>query len=53
MSTNCVPLISDFFVYSHEAELVQSLLRDKTSKKFNHPYEYTDDVLSIEISIAE
>ena len=27
MGTNCVPLLADLFLYSYEAEFVQSLLK--------------------------
>ena len=50
MGTNCAPLLADLFLYSYEAEFVQSLL--KTGKKhlaqqFNFTYRYIDDVLSL------
>ena len=50
MGTNCAPLLADLFLYSHEAEFVQKLLRDKNKKlavSFNLTYRYIDDVLSI------
>jgi hypothetical protein len=28
MGTNCIPLLADLILYSHEAEFVQKLLRD-------------------------
>ena len=50
MGTNCAPLLADIFLYSYEADFVQSLL--STGKKhlayrFNLTYRYIDDVLSI------
>ena len=50
MGTNCAPLLADIFLYSYEAEFIQSLL--STGKKrlaswFNLPYRFIDDVLSI------
>ena len=50
MGTNCAPLLADIFLYSCEADFIQSLL--STGKKhlaspFNLTYRYIDDVLSI------
>ena len=50
MGTNCTPLLADIFLYSYEADFIQSLL--STGKKhlasgFNLTYRYIDDVLSI------
>ena len=50
MGTNCAPLLADIFLYSYEADLIQSL--PSTGKKhlasrFNLTYRYVDDVLSI------
>ena len=50
MDTYCAPLLADLFLFSYEAEFVQSLL--KTGKKhlaqqFNFAYRYIDDVLSL------
>ena len=50
MGTNCAPLLADIFLYSYEADFIQSLL--STGKKhlvsrFNLTYRYIDDVLSI------
>ena len=50
MGRNCAPLLADIFLYSHEAELVQSLLstgRKQLASRFNFTYRYIDDVLSI------
>ena len=43
MGTNCAPLLADIFLYSYEAEFIQSLL--SAGKK--RLYRYIDDVLSI------
>ena len=50
MGTNCAPLLADIFLYSYEADFIQSLL--STGKKhfafrFNLTYRFIDDVLSI------
>ena len=50
MGTNCAPLLADTFLYSYEAEFVQSLLstgRKRLSSQFNFTYRYIDDVSSI------
>ena len=50
MGTNCAPLLADIFLYSYEAEFIQSLLstgRKKLASQFNFAYRYIDDVLSI------
>jgi hypothetical protein len=56
MSTICVPLLANLFLYSYKAKFVQKLLQDDKKKKqkkkkltmsFNHTFEYIDDVLSI------
>ena len=50
MGTNCAPLLADIFLYSYEAEFMQSLLstgKKKLSSPFNFTYRYIDDVLSI------
>ena len=46
MGTNCAPLLADLFLYSYEAEFVQSLLQ-AGKKQFNFTYRYIDDVLSL------
>ena len=49
MGTNCAPLLADLFLYSYEAEFVQSLLlagRKHLAQQFNFTYRYIDDVLS-------
>ena len=50
MGTNCAPLLADLFLYSYEAEFVQSLLqagKKNLAQQFNFIYRYTDDVLSL------
>ena len=50
MGTHCVPLLADIFLYSYEAEFIQSLLsygRKRLASQFNLTYRYIDDVLSI------
>ena len=50
MGTNCAPLLADLFVYSYEAEFVQSLLKagkKHLAQQFNFTYSYKDDVLSL------
>ena len=50
MSTNCAPLLANLFLYSYEAEFVQSLLqagKKHQAQQFNFTYRYIDDVLSL------
>ena len=50
MGTNCAPLLADIFLYSYEAEVIQSLLltgKKYLASRFNLTYRYIDDVLSI------
>ena len=50
MGTKCAPLLADIFLYSYEAEFIQSLLstgKKKIASQFNFTYRYIDDVLSI------
>ena len=50
MGTNCAPLLADLFLYSYEAEFIQSLLsagRKRLVSQFNVTYRYIDYVLSI------
>ena len=50
MGTNCAPLLADIFIYSYEAEFIQSLLshgRKQLASRFNFTYRYIDEVLSI------
>ena len=51
MGTNCAPLLADLFLYSYEAEFVQSLLqagKKQLAQQYNFTYRYIDDVLSLE-----
>ena len=51
MGTNCAPLLADIFVYSYEADFIQSLLstgKKHLASRFNLTYRYIDDVLSID-----
>ena len=50
MGTNCAPLLADNFLYSYEANFIQSLLsmgKKHLESRFNLTYRYIDDVLSI------
>ena len=50
MGTNCAPFLADIFLYSYEAEFIQSFLstgRKQLASRFNFTYRYIDDVLSI------
>ena len=50
MGTNCALLLADIFLYSYEAEFIQSLLsagKKRLESQFNFTYRYIDDVLSI------
>ena len=50
MGTNCAPLLADLFLYSYEADFMQSLLstgKKQLASRFNLTYRYIDDVLSI------
>ena len=50
MGTDCAPLLADLFLYSYEAEFIQSLLstgRKRLASQFNFTYRYIDDALSI------
>ena len=56
MGTNCAPLLADIFLYSYEAEFIQSLLsagKKRLASQFNFTYRYIDDVLSINNSDFE
>jgi hypothetical protein len=52
MSTNCVPLLADLFLYSYEADFIQGLLK-KNEKKLARSFNFTfrhilvDDVLTL------
>ena len=46
----CAPLLADIFLYSYEADFIQSLLstgKKHLASRFNLTYRYIDDVLSI------
>ena len=50
MGTNFAPLLADMFLYSYEAEFVQSLLqagKKHLAQQFNFTYRYIDDALSL------
>ena len=50
MGTKCAPLLADIFLYSYEAEFIQTLLstgRKQLASRFNFTYRYIDEVLSI------
>ena len=50
ISTNCAPLLADSFLYSYEADFIQSLLstgKKHLASRFNLTNRYIDDVLSI------
>ena len=50
MGKNCGPLLADQFLYSYEAEFLQTLLKQKDKKltlSFNFTFRYLDDVLSL------
>ena len=50
MGTNRAPLLADIFLYSYEADFIQSFLstgKKHLASRFNLTYGYIDDVLSI------
>jgi hypothetical protein len=50
MGTNCALLLADLFLYSHEADFIQGLLKKnekKLTRSFNFAFRYMDDVLSL------
>ena len=50
MGTKCAPLLADIFLYSYEADFIQSLLsmgKKHLASRFNLTNRYIDDVLSI------
>ena len=56
MGKNFAPLLADIFLYSYEAEFIQSLLstgRKWLASQFNFTYRYIDDVLSINNPVFE
>ena len=53
IGTNGAPLLADIFLYSYEAEFIQSLLttgKKRLASQFNFTYRYIDDVFSITCS---
>ena len=47
MGINCAPLLANIFLYSYEAEFIQSLLsagKKRLASQFNFTYRYIDDV---------
>ena len=50
MGTNCAPLLADLFLYSYEAEFIQTFIKSgkrQLAKSFNFTFRYIDDVLSL------
>ena len=50
IGTNCALLLVDIFLYSYEAEFIQSLLstgKKRLASQFNFTYIYIDDVVLI------
>ena len=50
MGTNCAPLLADLFLYSYEAEFIQSLQKagsKRIAKRFNDTHRYIDDLMSL------
>ena len=50
MGTNCAPLLADLFLYSYEAEFIQTLIKSgkrNVAKSFRFTNKYIDGVLSI------
>ena len=49
MGTNCAPLMADLFLYSHENEFLNKLVKEgkrNLARKFNLFYRYIDDLIS-------
>ena len=54
MRTNCAPLLADLFFYSHEAHLIQRLLKkneNKLARSFNFTFRYIYEILSLNNSM--
>ena len=50
VGTNCAPLLADIFLYSYEADFIQSLFsteKKHSASRSNITYRYIDDVMSI------
>ena len=48
MGTNCAPLLTDLFLYSHENEFLDSLVKSghrRFARSFNRFYRYIDDLI--------
>ena len=53
MGTSCAPLLADLFLYLHQADFIQGLLRKnerKLARSFNFTFRYIDDVVSLNSS---
>ena len=49
MGTNCVPLLTDLFLYSYENKFLNKLIKEgkrKLARKFSLSYRHTDDLTS-------
>ena len=47
---NCVPLLTDLFLYSYEVDFIEGLLKKnvkKLARSFNFTFRYIDDVFSL------
>ena len=54
MGTSCAPLLADLFLYSHEVDFTQGLLKKnekKLARSLNFTFRYIDDVLSLNNSV--
>ena len=50
MGTSCAPFLTDVFLYSYEAGLIQGLLKKnekKLARSSNFTFRYIDDILSL------
>ena len=50
MGIGCAPLLADLFLYYHENEFLDKLVKEgkrKLARKFSLPYPYTDDLISL------
>ena len=48
MGTNCAPLLADLFLYSHENEFLDNMIRNghrSLARSFNLCYRYMDDLI--------
>jgi hypothetical protein len=57
MGINCVPLLSDLFLYSYEADFIQELLKKdekKLARSFNFRFgNFVDRIYPIELEIKD